>query len=159
MCFTQRGDIFTLNSGSLKFVDKFTYIGISVSSTENDINWRLAKAWTAINGLSVIWKSDLTDKVKHSFFQVAVISILLYGHIMWTLTKRMEKKLDGNYERILRAVLNNSWRQHTTKQQLYGHLRPITRTFKIRQTRIAGHFWKSKGELISDILLWTSSHG
>ena len=37
----------------------------------------------------------------------------------------MEKKLDGNYTRMLRAILNKSWRQHATKQQqLYGHLPP-----------------------------------
>ena len=63
-CFNQRGDIFT---SPLKLVDKFTYLGSSVSSTENDINTRLAKAWTAINRLLVIWKSDLTDKIKHFF--------------------------------------------------------------------------------------------
>ena len=34
----------------------------------------------------------------------------------------MEKKLDGNYTRMLRAILKGSWRQHPTKQQLYGHL-------------------------------------
>ena len=38
ICFTQRGDISTLNSGSLKLMDKFTYLGISFSPTENDIN-------------------------------------------------------------------------------------------------------------------------
>ena len=79
MCFNQTGDISTLNSSSLKLVDKFSYLGSSVSSTETDINTRLAKAWTAINRLSVIWKSDLTDKMKGSFFQAAVVSILLYG--------------------------------------------------------------------------------
>ena len=68
MCFNQTGDISTLNSSSLKLVDKFTYLGSSVSSTETDIDMRLTKAWTAINRLSVIWKSDLTDKMKHSFF-------------------------------------------------------------------------------------------
>ena len=68
MCFNQRGNISTLKSGPLKLVDKFTYLGSSVSSTENYINTRLAKAWTAINWLSVIWKSDLTDKIKHGFF-------------------------------------------------------------------------------------------
>ena len=47
MCFNQRGDISTLNGSSLKLVDKFTYLRSSVSSTENDINTRLAKAWTA----------------------------------------------------------------------------------------------------------------
>ena len=99
-----------------KMVDKFTYLGSSVSSTETDIDTRLGKPWTAIDRLSVVWKSDLTDKTKRSFFQAAVVSILLYGCTTWTLTKRMEKKLDGNYTRKLRAILNKSWRQHLTKQ-------------------------------------------
>ena len=103
MCFTQTGDISTLNGSSLKLVGKFIYIGSSVSSTETDINMRLAKAWTAVNRLSVIWKSDLTDKRKRSFFQAAIVSILLHGCTTWTLSKRMEKKLDGNYARMLRA--------------------------------------------------------
>ena len=68
MWFNQTGDISTLKGGPLKLVDKFTYLGNSVSSTENDINTRLAKTWTAIDRLSVIWKSDLTDKIKGSFF-------------------------------------------------------------------------------------------
>ena len=61
----------------------------------------------------VIWgKSDLTDKMKRSFFQAVLVSILLYGCTTWTLTKRLEKKLDGNYTRMLRAILNKAWRQH-----------------------------------------------
>ena len=115
-CFNQTGDISTLNGSSLKLVDKFTYLGSSVSSTETDINMQLAKAWTAIDRLSVIWKSDLTDKMMRSFFQAVVMSILLYECTTRTLTKRMEKKLDGNYTRMLRAILNKSWRQHPTKQ-------------------------------------------
>ena len=86
------------------------------------------------------------------------MSILLYGCTPWTLTKRMEKKLDRNYIRISRAILNKSWRQHLTKQQLYGHLRPIMKTIQVWRTRHAGHCWRSKDELISDILLWTPSH-
>ena len=101
MHFNQTGNISTLNGSSLKLVDKFTYLGSSVSSTETDINTQLAKAWTAIDRLSVIWKSDLTDKIKHSFFQAAVVSILPYGCTTWTLTKPMEKKVDGNYTRML----------------------------------------------------------
>ena len=105
-------------------------LGNSVSSTEADIDTRLTKPWTAIDKLSVIWKSDLTDKMKRSFFQAAIVSILLYrctpwtlnkrmgkkldvsillyGCTTWALTKRMEKKLDGNYTRMLRAILNKS---------------------------------------------------
>ena len=123
------------------------------------MNTRLTKAWTAINRLSIIWKSDLTDQMKRSFFQAAVASILLYGCITWTLTKRLEKKLDGNYTIMLRAILNKSWRQHLTRHQLYGHLPPITKTIQVRQTRHAGHWWRSRDELISDVLLWTPTHG
>ena len=107
MCYNQTGDISTLDGTSLKLVDKFTYLGSSVTSTEKDIDLRLTKAWTAIDRLSIIWESDLTDKMKRSFFQEAVVSILLYGCTTWTLTKRLEKKLDGNYTRM-RAILNNT---------------------------------------------------
>ena len=73
----------------------------------------------------------------------------------WTLTKRLEKKLDGNYTRMLRAILNKSWRQQPTSHQLYGHLPLITKTIQVRRTRHAGHRWRSRDELISDVLLWT----
>ena len=131
MCFNQKGDISTLDGTSLKLVDKFTYLGSSASSTEKDIVTWLTKAWTAIDRLSIIWKSNLIDKMKSSFFQAAVVLILLYGCTTWTLTKRLEKKLDGNYTRMLRAILNRSWQQHPTRRQLYGHLRPITKTYKL----------------------------
>ena len=85
--------------------------------------------------------------------------ILLYGCTTWKLTKRLEKKLDGNYTRMLRAILNKSWQQHPTNHQLYGHLPPITTTIQSRRTRHAGYCWRSKGELISDVLLWTPEYG
>ena len=84
------------------------------------------------------------------------MSILLYGCSTWTLTKRLVKKLDGNNTRMLRAILNKSWRQHLTKQQPYGHLPLITKTIQVRRTR---HCWRSRDELISDVLLWTPSRG
>ena len=56
-------------------------------------------------------------------------------------------------------MLNKSWMQHPTKYQLYGHLPPITKAIKVRRTRHARHCWRSKAELISDVLLWTPSYG
>ena len=143
MCYNQTGDITTQDGGSLKLIDKFTNLGSSVSSTENDIDTRLTKAWTAIDRLSIIWKSYLTDKMKRSFFQAAVVSILLYGCTTSMLIKRLEKKLDGNYTRMLRAILNKIWRKHPTRHQLYGHLPPITKTIQVRRTRHAGDCWRS----------------
>ena len=97
--------------------------------------------------------------MKHSFFQAAFVSILLYGCTSWTLTKRLEKKLDGNYISMLRAILNKSWWQHPTRHQLYGHLPPVMKTIQVRRTRHTGHCWRSKDELINDVLLWTPTYG
>ena len=155
MCYNQTGDISTLDGTSLKLVAKFTYLGSSVSSTKKDINTRLTKAWTVIDRLSIIWKSDLTDKMKHCFFQAAVVLILQYGCTTWTLTKQLEKKLDSNYSRMLRAILIKFWQQHPTRHQLCSHLPPIMKTIQVRRTRHAGHCWRSRDELISDVLLWT----
>ena len=74
----------------------------------------------------------------------------------WTIRKRMEKNLEGNYIIMLRAILNKSRRQHPAKQQLYGYLPPIT---KVNRTGHARHCCRRKGKLISDTLQWTPSHG
>ena len=87
--------------------------------------------------------------MKCSFFEAAVVSILLYGCTTWTLTKQLEKKLDGNYTGML---------QHSTRHQLYGQLPTITKTIQVRRTRHAGHCWRSRDELISDVLPWTPTY-
>ena len=60
---------------------------------------------------------------------------------------------------MLQEILNKSWQQHPTRHQLYGHLPPITKTIQVRRTRHAGHCWRSRDELISDVLLWTPTRG
>ena len=59
---------------------------------------------------------------------------------------------------MLRAILNKSWQQHPTRHQLYGHLPPIMKTIQVRRTRHAGHCWRSKDKLVSDVLLWTPTY-
>ena len=63
------------------------------------------------------------------------------------------------YTKMLRAILNKSWQQHPTRHQLYGHLPPITKTIQVRRTRHAGHCWRSRDELIRDVLLWIPTYG
>ena len=104
--------------------------------------------------ISLVLAPPAVIKMKRSFFQAAVVSILLYGCTTWTLTKLLEKKLDGNYTRMLRAILNKSWQQHPTRHQLYGHLPHITKTIQARRTRHAGHCRRSINILlIINILL------
>ena len=60
---------------------------------------------------------------------------------------------------MLRAILNKSWLKHPTRHQLYGHLPPIMKTIQLKRTRHTGHCWRSKDELIIDVLLWTPAYG
>ena len=54
--------------------------------------------------------------------------------------------------------MNKSWQQHPTRHELYGHLPPITKTIQVRRTKHAGRCWRSRDELISDVLLWTLTY-
>ena len=78
---------------------------------------------------------------------------LLHGHLQNT-----EDKLDGTYTRMLRAILNKSWKQHPTNDQLYGNIPKVSDIIRERRTRFAGHCWQSKNELASDLLLWILKH-
>ena len=103
-------------------------------------------------------------RIYHHLSELLSISIRKSSKFWSTNTRkatvyRLKKKLDGNYTRMLRAILNKFWRQHPTRHQLYDHLPPITKTIQVRRTRLAGHCWKSKDELISDVLLWTPAYG
>ena len=77
--------------------------------------------------------------------QAAVVSILLYGCTTWTLTKRLEKTLDGNYTRMFWAILNKSWRQHPTGTNYTAHLPPIMKTIQARRTKHAGTLLEKQG--------------
>ena len=91
MCFKQ-GAISHLYRKPLKSVDQFTYLASNISSTESDVNIHRIRKWTAIVRLSIVSKSDLSDKIKQDIFQAAVVSLLLYGCTTSTLTKHMGKK-------------------------------------------------------------------
>ena len=97
--------------------------------------------------------------MKRSFFQAAVGSILLYGCTTWTLIKGLEKKARRRLHKNAASNIEQVLEATPTKHQLYGHLPPITKTIKVRRTRHAGHCWRSRDELISDVLLWTPSYG
>ena len=137
---------------SVRLVDKFTYLGSSVSPTENDIDTRLTKAWTAIDRLSIIWKSDLTDEMKRSFFQAAVVSILLYGCTTSTLTKRLEKKLE-----TIEQVLATTPHDTPTVRPLASHHENYTgQTSQTRRTLLEKQGRAHKWRTPMDPYIWPS---
>ena len=46
--------------------------------------------------------------------------------------KTYREKARRQLHKITATILNKSWRQHPSKQQLYGHLPPITKTIHVR---------------------------
>ena len=115
----------SLNGKDHKKVSDFKYLGSYIQSTEKDMNIRLAKSWAALNNMNAIWKSRLPDRIKRNFFRATVELILVYGSVSRTLTKDLEKRLSGNYTRMLRAILNRCWNDHPTNKEIYANIPDI----------------------------------
>ena len=109
--------------------------------------------------MTKIWKSSLKNELKIRFFRATVESVLLNGAEGWTLTKDLEKKLDGTYTKMLRAVRGISWRQHMTNDELYGDLVRISDVLRVKRLRFIGHMWRRKEELVHKLLMWEPKQG
>ena len=117
--FKQEEIISTLSGRPLKLLDKSTYLSSNISSAESYVNINLAKVWTTINRLLIIWKFDLSDRIEQDFFHIMAVSILLYGCTTLMLMKCMENKNATCYfEQILSTIPHNT----TAVQPLSSHL-------------------------------------
>ena len=154
---TEHG-IRTLNQTPLKQVDDYKYLGSYISSTLKDFNTRKGMAWSACNDLHKIWASQLSNNIKLKIFKSTVEPILLYGSETWTLSKKIERRLDGTYTRLLMRAQHISWKRHPTKQQIYGNLPSVSSIVKARRIQFAGHCFRAENEIISSLLLWTPSN-
>ena len=128
-------------------------------STAKDIKVRKAKAWTALNGMEKIWKSDISRALKERFFTATVESVLLYGSKAWSMTSAMEKSLNGCYTRMLRAAFNISWRDHLTNEELYLSIPQVTEKVRSCRLQLAGHCFDHPELPAHDVLLLQPKHG
>ena len=147
----------SLNNTLLKMVSDYVYLGSYISSSEKDFMTRKGKAWAACNALHKIWSSNLSRDFKLKIFHAAIKPILLYGSETWILSKRHGRRLDGIYTRLLMSVQNLSWKNHPTKQQIYGNITSVSTTVKARRVQFAGHCWRAENEVISTLPLWKPS--
>ena len=93
----------------------------------------------------------------NNWLEQCVKEAILPKKLFFTKESILPRKLF--FQETILLILNKSWRQHPTKHQLYRHLPPITKTIQVRRARHAGHCWRSRDELISDVLLWTPTYG
>ena len=149
----------SISGGEIKQVENFRYLGGWMKNCESDIKIRKALAWAACHKLRSIWSSKLRIPIKIRLFLCTVESVLLYNSETWSLTKQMEKSLDGTYTRMLRMALNISWKQHMTNEELYGKLPKVTSKIAMRRLRLAGHCVRHPEEIASQLFLWEPSRG
>ena len=83
----------------------------------------------------------------------------MYGSEAWTLTKKLNKQLDGCYTRMLRMALNVSWKSHLTNEQLYGELPKVSMKVQQRRMRLAGHCIRHTEEIANSLVLWQPTVG
>ena len=150
----------TLSNNILKCVEDYKYLGSHILNSEKDFNIRKGMAWNACNKMDKLWKSSLSRKIKIRLFRVTIEPILLYGSETWTLSARQHRRLDGCYTRLLRRVLNLSWKSHPSLNDIYGDLPRISSLVRKRRVQFAGHCARASDELISSFVLWKhpSSH-
>ena len=74
--------LYALNEALIKLVDNFKYLGGHMKDSERDTKIRKTLAWVACHNLRSIWSSSSS----------------------WSLTKQMEKSLDGTCTRMLRMA-------------------------------------------------------
>ena len=113
--------------------------------------WFQCGSWLSFDGCFILFYRS------HSYRGAAVVP--RSNKRSWALSRQTHAQDLFRYWVWSSAILNKSWRQHPTRHQLYGHLPPITKTIQVRRTRHAGHCWRSRDELIRDVLLWTPTRG
>ena len=149
-----------LNGKALEPVQNFKYLGAIVAdgSSKPEICARIAQASAALAKLKQIWTSSkisLTHKLKLA--NSLVVSIFLYGCESWTLNAALEKKIKAFEMKVYRRLLNISWRDHITNDEVRERLADLLpeddllTTIKKRKLRWYGHV--TRGESLSKTFL------
>ena len=106
-----------------------------------------------------VWKSSMHAELKKKLFVTTIEAILLYGCEPWTLTARDESRLDGYYTRMLRMIMNITWMDKITNEDLYGNLPRISNKIRERRLKLAGHCVRLSELEVSNLVLWEPTQG
>ena len=113
----------SIGNHTLEVVDKFTYLGSTISSNlslDAELNTRIGKAMTVMARLAKrVWDNTmLTVNTKMRVYQACVLSTLLYGSESWTLYSRQERRLNAFHLRCLRRLLGITWQDRVTNTNI-----------------------------------------
>ena len=130
-----------------------------MASSDQDFYIKKAMAWRAYHTIKRLWNATLDNNLKIMIFKVTIETILLYESETWTIDKKLRRKIDGCYIKLLRMVLNVSWRDKISNKILYNVMPLITDVIAIRRMRIAGHCLRHNDKIANNLILWGPKFG
>ena len=154
-------ELITIEGQNLENVESFTYLGSIISTTggsEEDINNRIKKARSSYAILNKVWKCrGISRDTKVRIFNSNVKSVLLYGSESWSLTKRLENKLQVFVNNCLRKILQIYWPEIISNEDLWRTTKqtPIVKQILKRKYKWIGHtLRKQDNEIPKQALRW-----
>lgn len=97
-----------------------------MENDEKTISGRKVLVWSICHKFRKIWSIKIAGKLKLRLLMSTVKSVLLHSAETWTLTKKLQKQIDGCYTRMLRMTPNVIWQEHVTHKELRQDFSKVT---------------------------------
>ena len=150
-----------VNGQKLAAVDKFTYLGSTLSRSvhiDDETDARIAKASAAYGRLrSSVWeRRGVSISTKLSVYRAVVLTTLLYASETWTVYQRHAKKLNRFHLNCLRKLLKVKWYDKVPDTEILERsgLPSIYTMLRKSQLRWSGHVTRMPDERLPKRLLY-----
>ena len=114
--------------------------------TANWIFWQNVLSYTAVESILLYTRNRKYSTVYYSILKKWLESILLYRAERWTITNKLEARLDDCYTRLLMMVLDLNWKDHPTREEIYGSLPKVSEVVRERRFNIGAHCSRRQNE-------------
>ena len=164
--------IITVNGQRLQVVDKFTYLGSTMSRVvhiDDEVNARIAKASAAFGRLcGSIWdRSGIRLDTKLKVYRSVVLPTLLYACETWTVYQWHAKRLHRFHTNCLRKLLKIKWQDRIPDTEVLKRvgMQNVHTLLKLAQLRWTGHVTRMPDEhlpkkiLYGELQVGKRSHG
>ncbi|KAJ2944521.1 hypothetical protein O0L34_g3866 [Tuta absoluta] len=151
-----------LGEGSLKQVEKFKYLGSTLTSKydlDAEINTRIGAASAAFGKLlpKLFCSHDVKLATKISVYMAIVLPNLLYSSETWVLYRKHIRVLDRFHVRCLRKIMNIKWsdRIRNTEVLRRAQVAGIEAYIMRRQLRWCGHVSRMSDDRVAKRIFYS----
>ena len=159
--FLFAADTITVKGQRLQVVDKFTYLGSTLSRVvhiNDEVNARIAKASAAFGRLrGSIWdRSGIRFDTKLKVYRSVMLPALLYACETWTVYQRHAKRLNLFHTSYLSELLKIKWQDRIPDTEVLKRtgMQSVDTLLKLAQLRRTGHVTRMPDERLPKKILY-----